>query len=116
MGHLGESPTASAPSDNHPEVLVDESLDPANVVEPQETGLPAAVPAPNRFLLEDEVARSAGTLHKLNSVELLGREGQDSRGLFMTGFHDQAQIPDAFTANFTIVRALLKKGQGYEER
>ena len=32
----------------------------------------------------------------------------------MPPLDDQAQIPEAFTADFTVVRALLKKGRGYE--
>jgi uncharacterized protein YecE (DUF72 family) len=33
----------------------------------------------------------------------------------MPGLEDQAQLSDAFTADFTVVRALLKKGRGYEQ-
>ncbi len=33
----------------------------------------------------------------------------------MPTLDDQAQIPEAFTADFTVVRALLKKGRGYED-
>lgn len=33
----------------------------------------------------------------------------------MPTLDDQAQIPEAFTADFTVVRALLRKGRGYED-
>jgi hypothetical protein len=33
----------------------------------------------------------------------------------MPGLEDQVQLPDAFTADFTVVRALLKKGRAYEQ-
>jgi hypothetical protein len=33
----------------------------------------------------------------------------------MPTLDDQAQIPESFTADFTVVRALLKKGRGYED-
>ena len=33
----------------------------------------------------------------------------------MPALDDQAQIPEAFTADFTVVRALLKRGRGYED-
>jgi hypothetical protein len=33
----------------------------------------------------------------------------------MPGLEDQVQLPDAFTADFTVVRALLKKGRTYEQ-
>ena len=33
----------------------------------------------------------------------------------MPGLDDQAKLPGAFTADFTVVRALLRKGRGYED-
>jgi uncharacterized protein YecE (DUF72 family) len=33
----------------------------------------------------------------------------------MPGLEDQVQLPDAFTADFTVVRGLLKKGRAYEQ-
>jgi uncharacterized protein YecE (DUF72 family) len=33
----------------------------------------------------------------------------------MPGLEDQVQLPDAFTADSTVVRALLKKGRAYEQ-
>ena len=33
----------------------------------------------------------------------------------MPALDEQAQLPDAFTANFTVVRALLRKGRAYDE-
>jgi uncharacterized protein YecE (DUF72 family) len=33
----------------------------------------------------------------------------------MPGLEDQSQLPDAYSADFTVVRALLKKGRDYEQ-
>jgi uncharacterized protein YecE (DUF72 family) len=33
----------------------------------------------------------------------------------MPALEDQSQLPDAYSANFTVVRALLKKGRDYEQ-
>ena len=33
----------------------------------------------------------------------------------MPALDDQAQIPEAFTADFTVVRSLLMRGRGYED-
>jgi Protein of unknown function DUF72 len=33
----------------------------------------------------------------------------------MPALEDQAQLEDAYTADFTVVRALLRKGRGYED-
>ncbi len=33
----------------------------------------------------------------------------------MPGLEDQARLPDAYSADFTVVRALLKKGRAYEQ-
>ncbi len=33
----------------------------------------------------------------------------------MPGLDEQSQIPEAFTADFTVVRALLKRGRNYED-
>ncbi len=33
----------------------------------------------------------------------------------MPTLDNQAQLPDAFTADFTVVRALLKRGRGYDD-
>ena len=33
----------------------------------------------------------------------------------MPTLNEQVQLPDIFTADFTVVRALLKKGRGYED-
>jgi hypothetical protein len=33
----------------------------------------------------------------------------------MPALDEQAQLPEAFTADFTVVRALLRRGTGYEK-
>ena len=70
------------------------------------------IPRPNRSVSPYGNAPPPGYLDLLKSRNVAHVFNAWTR---MPALDDQAQIPEAFTADFTVVRALLKRGRGYED-